>query len=442
MLENRSFDQMLGCMKKHYPMLEGIDLTGHPRSNPVSFNRDAPVYYQKPTRNRTISPDPGHDLINVLGQIADGGPCNGFVMDYHHMYPNATASQLQDIMGYYEEGFLPALHTLARTYAICDHWFSSLPGPTWPNRFFVHSGTSLGHVGMPEGDFDLNLHNYDQDTIYDRLNEKTITWKIYFGDVPQSLYLSHQMLPENTTRYSPMEDFWEDMKKPESQFPQYVFIEPSYFTPDANSQHSPHDILKGDILLAKVYNALISNPTLWESSVFVLLYDEHGGFYDHVMPPRTVPPDNHLEEFTFDKLGVRVPALLISPWIDNKVISTVFDHTSLLKYLIEKWNLNPLTERVTQAHSFRDELTKRSNPRTDAPKPLPTHQQFQEVVLDKLNEAEQALLAFSLLLESKSGEAANVVAERAHKILQGVEAQVEVAKERLESFFVKHRGTT
>jgi len=93
------------------------------------------------------------------------------------------------------------LHALAKNFAVCDRWFSSLPGPTWPNRFFVHSGTSLGRVSMPNGILDANLHWYDQTTLYDRLDEKNIPWRIYYGDVPQSLLLVHQLEPENALGY-------------------------------------------------------------------------------------------------------------------------------------------------------------------------------------------------------------------------------------------------
>jgi len=100
------------------------------------------------------------------------------------------------------------LHALAKNFAVCDMWFSSLPGPTWPNRFFVHSGTSLDRASMPEGILDANLHWYDQTTLYDRLNEKNIDWRVYYGDVPQSLILVHQLEPENALRYAKLIRFF------------------------------------------------------------------------------------------------------------------------------------------------------------------------------------------------------------------------------------------
>jgi phospholipase C len=124
-----------------------------------------------------------------------------------------------------------------------------------------------------------------------------------------------------------------------------TFIEPDYNGVTENDDHPPHDVMKAQKLLADVYNALRANPELWASTLLVLLYHEHGGFYDHVEPPAAVPPDNHHEEYTFDRLGIRVPALLVLPRVEQGFDATACDHTSLLKYLSEKWGLGPLAER-------------------------------------------------------------------------------------------------
>ena len=158
MLENNSFDRMLGTI----PGVEGVDLS-NPRSNP-DFPVPNPVF-ESATTERSMNPDPEHELDDVLRQIA--GPCQGFVSDFAQQYPQTQPPQRAGIMGYYAHGFLGVLHALADSFAVCDHWFSSLPGPTWPNRFFVHSGTSLGHVKMPNGVFHPNLHIYDQPTVYE-----------------------------------------------------------------------------------------------------------------------------------------------------------------------------------------------------------------------------------------------------------------------------------
>src|SRR5580698_10219743 len=340
MMENSSFDRMLGAI----PGVDGVD-QATPETNP-DFPGGLPVT-QQATVARNIADDPEHDLDDVIDQIA--GSCKGFVRDFAQHYPQTKTADRAEIMAYYDRGTLPVLQTLAESFAICDRWFSSLPGPTWPNRFFVHSGTSLGHVKMPNGVFEPNLHLYDQATVYQRLSEKNIDWAIYYGDFPQSLVMTEQTL--HLDRYHRMDQFFQDANGPEGGFPQYAFIEPSYFGAAQNDQHPPSDVFAGEALIATVYNALFQNAELWQKTLLVVLYDEHGGFYDHVEPPAALPPDDHTSEYAFDQYGVRVPAILISPWIDKQVIHDVYDHTSLLKYATEKWKLGALGNRVAAAKS-------------------------------------------------------------------------------------------
>lgn len=356
MLENNSFDRMLGCMNSVYPELEG------PRAAPNEFtNPDYPdanrSFPQLPGAENTVAVDPAHDLDDVLRQI-NGGACDGFVADFAQHKPQAPETERYQIMDYFEPDSLPVLHTLARNYLICDHWFSSFPGPTWPNRFFVHSGTSLGHIDMPSGIFHPALHIYDQPTVYQRLEEKNISWRIYYGDVPQSLLMTKQL--EFPTHYRRMADFSADTQGDANAFPQYVFIEPCYFGAGQNDQHPPSDVMHGEALIANVYNLLRANEDLWRTTLLVLVWDEHGGFFDHVPPPPTVAPDGNTKDFAFDRLGVRVPALLISPWVDPGVYPAVLDHTSLLKYLTDKWELGPLGNRVPQANSFASAIARTS----------------------------------------------------------------------------------
>jgi phospholipase C len=360
MFENHSFDQMLGCFKEVYSDLAGVD-----PKNPGVNQADGKEVRQAPTTERQMILDPRHEVNHVLGQMADHN--GGFVTDFAKARPDSTPEQRQFVMGYYPLDFLPTLHGLAREYLICDHWFSSLPGPTWPNRFFALTGTSSGRVNMPEdGEHGADIEGWfqqEQATIFDRLSEKGVSWKIYFHDIPQSICLVHQRTPERIARYFPVAQFYEDTRGPEADFPAFCFIEPDYNGVTENDDHPPHDVMKAQNLLADVYNALRANPELWASTLLVVLYDEHGGFYDHVEPPVAVPPDGHHEEYNFDRLGIRVPALLVSPWVDQGFDATAFDHTSLLKYLTEKWGLGPLGNRTAQATSIGS-LLKRQTPRT------------------------------------------------------------------------------
>lgn len=371
LLENQSFDRMLGCMKRLYPNMEGLNGSG---TSPYSNSDGTRSYQQQPTTSKQVTPDPKHELRFVLEQIA--GNNTGFVKDFVEQYPNSTPEQRQEIMGYYDLGFLPAMHTLAQHFTICDHWFSSLPGPTWPNRFFALTGTCRGQALMPEGWRDPQLAAYfdqTQDTIFDRLNEAHRSWRVYFYDFPASLLLAHQRYPQNLVHYRLIDNFFNDCAN-ESEFPDFVFIEPKYFGVDQNDDHPPHNIYKGEKLIADVYNAIRSSPDLWNSSLLVVSFDEHGGFYDHVSPPTAISPDQYKSKvypdkdeptFSFDRLGVRVPVLLISPWVAKGVESTQYDHTSLLKYMTELWGLGSLGNRTAAANTISKVITDRR--RNDTP---------------------------------------------------------------------------
>src|SRR6266851_736529 len=240
MLENRSFDHMLG-----FSALAGIDaksgrpttidgLTGS-EANVLASGTRIPV---AAGADFVLSGDPGHDFDDVLEQLCGSG---ALYPDGRGTYPDINNSGFASrwaakapsmdpgiVMRGFRPDQLPVLHTLAAEFAVCDHWFASLPGPTWPNRLFVHSGTSLGRVTMPEGVMNANLHWYNQTTIYDRLNEKKVAWKVYFGDIAQSWVLVDQWAPRNMIKYHHMQRFYEDVAEPEGQFPRYVFLEPTY----------------------------------------------------------------------------------------------------------------------------------------------------------------------------------------------------------------------
>jgi phospholipase C len=362
-LENHSFDQMMGSLKPIYPNMDGID-AGNLRSN---ADRSGKLFHQSESTERQVILDPHHEVDHVSVQLADGN--SGFVQDYETSFPQATGQDKQYIMDYYPLDFLPALHGLGRAFTVCDHWFASLPGPTWPNRFFALTGTSSDRTDMPDdGDHKLDLLGYveqQQDTIFDRLNDAGIDWKIYFHDLPQSLVLWHQREAKNAAKYFPIDDFYNDVRS--NKLPLFSYVEPRYNGEDQNDDHPPHDIMKAQRLIADVYNA-IRQSDLWNSTLLIVFYDEHGGFYDHVTPPSAVPPDAASSAECFRSLGVRVPALLISPWVEATLFQETLDHTSVLKYLSDKWGLSPLGERAQRAKSFASAIRSDWNtPRTDTP---------------------------------------------------------------------------
>ncbi len=333
MLENRSFDQMLGDFQQAYPNLDGIAPAGPRRTN---TDDQGQRYEQLPTAVRCASNDPDHTLDSVLRQIGAAAAVRGsdcrrsifirlpmaiwgavsswwlwlwnklrgraprmvaitearrvyeghFVAEYVRTFPNSTRAQRDEVMGYYPLGTLPALHFLARHFTVCDRWFSSVPGPTWADRFFVHTGTCRGIARMPDYTWDYHGYAlYDQRTIYDELTDHQVKWRIYFHDIPQTLALSHQWQSENAANYSHIENFEADVAGPATEFPAYVFIEPQYNGEDANDDHPPYDIMRGQALVARVYNAIRGKEELWRSTLLIVVYDEHGGYYDHVEPP-------------------------------------------------------------------------------------------------------------------------------------------------------------
>jgi phospholipase C len=446
MLENHSFDRTLGYLQTIGRDIDGVD-KAKLGVNPNIAGPDDPAGLpvgQAETAERAVANDPQHDLDNVLHQIANG--MAGFVLDYAHRYPTSNRAQRADIMGYYPRGFLPALHKLAEEFVVCDRWFSALPGPTWPNRFFVHSGTSLGHVDMPEGVFTPGVHFYNQRTIYQELETAGVSWRIYYGDFPQSLVLANQLAYPG--HYRKMPDFYADAQGSGADFPAYSFIEPTYFVDGQNDQHPPHDVLRGDALIAQVYNALKGNPALFSETLLVILHDEHGGFYDHVVPPPAVPPDDNIDTFAFDRYGVRVPAVLVSPRLDRGELHTDFDHTSLLRFVIENFGLPDmrameLGRRVAQARPISDGLAVRGTPRADLPEvPVPAADPPKEQ--PELTAAQQSLVAYSRYLESKIADPALRAPLRdpatADAMFQGPKAQAALAVQRLESFIADRTG--
>jgi phospholipase C len=446
MLENRSFDHAIGALQAVMPVLNGIPPNMPPRTN---VDVAGTPYPQEPTTATRTTHDLPHETHEVLLQIT--GQNSGFVRAYEFVYPASTPAERQEVMNYYDIGRLPALHALAQSFLVCDGWHASVPGPTWANRFFVNSGTSIGRVKMPDGIFHPNLHWYDQDTIYDRLNDQRVSWKIYAGDIPQSLLLVHQLLPGNAARYRPLPDFFDDTKGSAAAFPAFTFIEPHYFGTDQNDDHPPSDVLAGERLIAQVYNAIRANDALWGSSLLVVLFDEHGGFYDHVEPPPAIPPDDHHEEYTFDRLGPRVPAVLVSPWVDPGVLHGRFDHTSLLRYVSGKWALRSLGKRAESAPSFGSAIRTTGLPRNDTPAridvqiPAAPRAKGSRAAAGPapgaaaLNANQRALIAFSQYLESQTKDDPRRKVARSMRMMVSPEAAANVAIERVERFLAQQR---
>lgn len=371
MLENRSFDHMYGWSGRG----DGLTAALFNREN-VADAASAPVFVTDKARYLgDLSIDPSHALLDVnvqlFGTTIEPGqtpaePNAGFVTDYANQ-PGNTVAGAHTIMAAFDPAKLPVLETLAREFVLCDRWFASVPGQTWPNRFFMHAATSGGFV-------DNNVRDYSFRTIYDNLSDAGYDWAIYFHDFPQTLTMSSLRQPKYKNNFKNSSLFFKDLKT--GTLPAYSFIEPRYFDFlrwKANDQHPPHDVRLGEHLIADVYESIRKSP-YWNSTLFFVLYDEHGGIYDHVHPPRTVNPDGKVSltpPFDFTRLGLRVPALIVSPHVDRgKVDSTVYDHTSILATVRELFNLPlPLTQRDKQANTVSRNLNN-PPPRTNAPTAL------------------------------------------------------------------------
>lgn len=433
MMENNGFDRMLGWMGNAGRGIDGVN-PSHPLSNPDDM--DGGEVFQGETRTRNIDRDPLHYLANSIAQL-DGGTNRGFVNDYVRTHPSSTPEERREIMAWYPRGFLPALHTLAEQGVVFDRWFASMPGPTWMNRLFAHTGTTLGHVAEPGSLFHPGLHIYNERTLYDELTDTGVPWRIYYGDVPQSLVLTHQW--EHLGNYRAFKHWEDDVKA--GDLPAYSFIEPTYFGPDQNDQHPPHDVMRGDELIARVYNPLQANPELFARTLLIVLYDEHGGFFDHVVPPETVPPDDHTAEYAFNRLGFRVPAIFVSPMLDPGAAHAVYDHTSLLKMAAGKWpGIKPLGRRAAAANDPMAELHWREEPRSDLPK-APVAPDIQPArVLPGIAGFKASLFGLSHHLESLIDHAGTrgSLLSRGHEAMADSHGQGRLITDRIEAFLADH----
>ena len=347
MLENRSFDNLFGKLQGTGVPING--LTGD-ETNPTGQGGNVRVWNtpQGPRDGWLPDPDPGElfsDINAQLGISPAGAPMSGFAANYA-----AQEGQASDIMHYFVPAQLPALSALATSYAVCDEWFASAPCQTWPNRFFVHTGTAGGYENNSPVHFP-----YLMPTIFNALDGAAPNgWEIYYHDFPQALTLSR--LWGHLDRFKPFHEFLEDAQL--GHLPSYSFIEPRYFADLdwPNDMHPPHNINYGDQLVAQVYNALKSSPN-WNSTMLIVLFDEHGGCYDHVLPGKAAAPEAPRRDqvFKFDRYGVRIPAVIASPWIAPGTVlrapaGQTYDHTSVISTLRKRFGIaTPLTARDAAA---------------------------------------------------------------------------------------------
>jgi phospholipase C len=404
MLENRSFDHLLGFLYADsgnvspagaaFEGLAGQESNLDSSQNPISVFKinptDSDAYFMP-------GADPGEGYANTNSQLFGSGKAPvatvatnaGFVINFdatiawdqrvgRSVQAGTTAAS---IMGIFTPEALPILSGLARGFAVCDHWFSSVPTETFPNRAFACAATSQGHMND-------DTASYTVQSIFGLMTAHNLTWKIYgYNEEP----LTRKNFPDTTNApdasFGKFVDFTTDAAA--GQLPQYSFLEPSWGS-SGNSQHPNYDVSLGEKLIHDVYYALRGGPGEafiqqvyqalhsgpgWDQTLLIITYDEHGGCYDHVPPPSgAVPPDDSPGEFGFDftRFGVRVPAVLVSPLISAGTVFRVpagsmpLDHTSVLKTVETRWGLPSLTRRDAAAPDVGGALTLET-PRTDDP---------------------------------------------------------------------------
>lgn len=378
MMENRSFDHALGFLRSpDYPIngLTGTEFNQDSDGEKVFVSPDAGF-------SGDLIADPGHHVHDVNEQLfgsmevvdINPAPMSGFVRNYERL--SGSKEKGRNIMKCFAPNKLPALMTLAQHYAVCDNWFASVPGPTLPNRSYIHAATTMGRVDMSPNWLD------EAPTVYELLARFNKTGRIYYHDWTMAMTFKNFVLGNQNKWFGVFDDFLTACKK--NKLPEYSFLEPRFNASDqggffaAADQHPDHDMLEGERLIKDVYQAVWKNEAVRNSTLLVITYDEHGGLYDHVPPPAAVNPDGKVWKgsrespdppFDFTRLGLRVPAILISPYIERGTIMTdQFDHTSVIatvrKMFVPDPATNFLTLRDKEALSFEHALTL-DKPRTD-----------------------------------------------------------------------------
>jgi phospholipase C len=299
---------------------------------------------------------------------------DGFVTSVHSNQP----------MGYYTPEVLPFAYSLAGTFALANRWFSSAPCPTYPNRRFLLAGTAFG--GVTTDPSTLSDPPPPRGTIFDQLQAHGITWRNYFTDVPMTAVIP-SIVEHHLANLALVSEFFEDCSK--GTLPSVSFVDPeigllsdlakgldsvplikwvlthlgAQLSSVGGSEEDPQDMYYGEKWAFSVVDAVLKSPA-WPRTLLIYIYDEHGGYYDHVAPPGVIPPDNIPPALSatdvpghYDIYGPRVPGVIVSPYSrKSTAIDTVCDHTSVLATIEAKWNLPALTYRDANANTVMDFL--------------------------------------------------------------------------------------
>jgi hypothetical protein len=339
---------------------------------------------------------------------------------------DAAKEAALEVMRCQPEGHVPVLATLAREFAVCTNWFASVPGETWPNRNFAHAATSEGATGIEPG-------FYDACTIFERLEEADQDWRIYYDGFPQVLVFDALWRDGREANWHPFVAFFQHVA--DRDLPAYTFIEPRHQGELSNSQHPANnrvpgpdghfDFQRGEELIRSIYLQLRSVPDLFQKTVLLVTYDEHGGLFDHCSPPTAMAPSRRSAaisltrsligwfmshpsgHFDFRRLGVRVPAVVVSPWIARShVDDRTFDHSSIVATVRKLFapHGRHLTDRDRRANTFEG-LLALDDPRSggdlpDLPPTLPLDPAEEKAIVNKPPTGPQEKPEFSTQLDA------------------------------------------
>jgi phospholipase C len=344
MMENHSFDNFLGMVPHQLRGRRSADGLTLNRGRVQNYNRDQ--YGQRVFAQHATSPCQLHAEPSQAWDAShtawDGGLNDGFV--------RASAPVA---MRFWDQRDLPFTYSLVEHFPFGDRYFCSTLAQTYPNRRFFFTGTASGTIATDSATFGIPAAN---GTIWDRLDAQHVDWAVYYQEVPSLLIVPGSGTSARGSRLRKIDQFYADAGA--GKLPQFTFLDPNY---DTTSEENPQDIQVGEEFVANIVNALMKAPT-WKNTALFITWDEHGGYYDHVPPPRAIKPDS-IKPLTkpgdapggYDRYGFRVPLMVVSPWARANYVSHLTqDHTSITAFIERKWNLPAMTYRDANAQQMTD----------------------------------------------------------------------------------------
>ena len=347
-MENHSFDNLLGMVPHQVPGRESVDGLALRDGKARNFNRDQSgrKVYASPAGSPCQLDALPTQAWNASHQSWDHGRNDGFV--------KASGPVA---MRYWDQTDLPFTYSLVEHFPFGERFFCSTLAQTYPNRRFFFTGTASGTTATDGLTGQVPAAN---GTIFDRLDQHRIDFGVYYEDLPSWLIIPGVVTPPGrAARQQHMDRFYTDAAA--GRLPRFSFLDPNYST---TSEENPQDIQVGERFMSKVVRALMHAPT-WKHTALFITYDEHGGYYDHVPPPRAIKPDSiapiqeatqpKLAPGTYDRYGFRVPSIVVSPWAKAGYTSRrVQDLTSITAFIERKWNLPAMTFRDANADPMTD----------------------------------------------------------------------------------------